>query len=60
MSTQAPQEEQNGACFSSVAPSSEELWLPPNQMYTHGKGRPSSGLRKLQTLITPHLKVLRN
>ena len=39
MSTQAPQEEQNDVIFSSVAPSSEELWLPPNQMFRHGKGR---------------------
>ena len=63
-SERASQEEYNGANFSFIAPSSEELWvlirtcLPFNCMF--GKGRHSSGLTKLQTLITPHLKVLCN
>ena len=35
----ASQEEQNGANFSFIAPSSEELLLPILQMYVNGKGR---------------------
>ena len=34
----AYQEEQNGASFSFIAPSIEELWVPNVQIYEHGKG----------------------
>ena len=36
-------EEQNGANFSFVASSSEELYLFPIQIHMHGKGRHHSG-----------------
>ena len=54
------QDEYNDKNFSIIAPSSEELWVPKlAQMHAHGKGHYRSIL-KLQTLITPHLKVLCN
>ena len=38
-SERASQEEQNGANFSSIAPSSEELRVPKPQIYAYGNGR---------------------
>ena len=35
----ASQKEKNGANFSFIAPSSEELWARHFQIYAHGKGR---------------------
>ena len=58
-SERASQEEQNGANFSFIAPSSEELWVQTLQMYVYGKGH-CSGFLKLETLIALHLKVLCN
>ena len=42
-SERASQEEQNGANYSFIAPSIEELWVPKLQMCMHGKGRQCSG-----------------
>ena len=42
----ASQEQQIGANFSFIAPSSEELRIPILDMHTHGKGRRTSGFTK--------------
>ena len=45
-SERASKEEQNGANFSFIAPSCDELWVPTIETYMDGKGRHHSGLRK--------------
>ena len=47
----ASQEEQNGANFSSIAPSSDELWVR--------KDKPGLGIIFCVS-VTPHWKVLRS
>ena len=62
----ASREEQTGANFSFIAPSSEELCMQKTQMHGYGKGRHTYMYKsnvqriKLQLLITPHSKVLRD